>query len=140
MNMKRISTNARTHNIKSCFRRHEHFSSSNGKTSLLLYYSCYASFLFCFSSFFSFFLSLVILSSFFLSLNLVHAFPICLLRVCFPDKYISITSSPLAILEDYPYERQRKACAIYINCPGKNCCFCVLVKIFFSSKRKYIYQ
>ena len=97
-------------------------------------------FLFCSSSFFSFFLSLVILSSFFLSLNLLHAFPICLLRVCFPDKYISITSSPLAIPEDYPYERQRKSYAIYINCPGKNCCFCVLVKIFFSLKRKYIYQ
>ena len=39
---------------------------------------------------FFFFFFIVILSSFFFSLNLLHAFPICLLRVCFLDKYISI--------------------------------------------------
>lgn len=52
----------------------------------------------------------VILSSFFLlpSFSLarssaelaVHAFPMCLLRVCFPDKYISIMLSSIAIAWD----------------------------------------
>jgi hypothetical protein len=43
------------------------------------------------------FFAIVILSSFFFSLNLLHAFPICLLRVCFPDKYVSIIGSFIAV-------------------------------------------
>lgn len=67
------------------------------------------------------FLTSVILSSFLFSLNSSHAFPMRSLRVCFPDKYISIMSSFIpnarGLARDETKERARAIC---IKCAGKS--------------------